>query len=198
MLTNIQSLRTNLLAFHLNSGTVSREPILSDPDFVCWDVTNHTFVITPVAAMRLAGRRASHFVLMSCGEPIYEGVFGTSLSSSSVSVPVILTDFVVMDCFRGITKVPDDVWRMIGRGESDVTERLMALTNATTNVILHIDRGYPSDDFACGPDRRRDIRVISAVEQLFGKGLRSSLLLDFPYHYRRFSFPQGTPEPQTR
>lgn len=148
-------------------------PILSDADFVAWDTTNHTFVITPAAAKRLVGSctfREVPFVLVSEREPVYVGLFGTANSSQSASVPVILTDLVEVDCFMGIANVPTEVWHMIGRGDPGVTDQLMVLTNATTNVTLRIDRGYPPPDgFALAPDRRGDKRIGPAVEKLFGK-----------------------------
>lgn len=188
--TNAVFTATNTLAIHLVAGSVPRssiidgtatpeglklkdQPILSDADFVAWNVTNHSFVITPAAAMRLGGscmHNERPFVLLAKGEPVYLGMFGTSVSSSSAAVPVILTDLVVMDCFMGITNVPDDVWRMIGRGDPGITDRLLAITNATTNVTLQIDRGYPPPDgFGRGADLRGDKRIAAAVDQLFGK-----------------------------
>ena len=186
-LTNVVCSATNTLAIYLVADDVARnsitygtatpaglrlnpQPILSDADFVAWDVTNHTFVITPTAAKRVAGGcTGGPFVLMASGEPIYLGLFGTSVSSSSVAVPVILTDSIVMDCFMGIDNVPHDVWRMIGRADPGVTDRLLAMTNATTNVTLRIDRGYPAPDgFGRGVDRRDDRRIAVAVDKLLG------------------------------
>lgn len=70
----------------------------------------------------------------------------------------------------GGTNVPEDVVRMLRQSEPGVTERLLALTNATNNVTLKIDRGYPPPKgFGIGPDRREDPRITAAVEALFGK-----------------------------
>jgi hypothetical protein len=182
--TNTPGAFTNILAFHLVVGEVpyksltdgkaapdglklTVQPILSDADFVAWNVTNHTFVITPTAAKRVAGRCEGDvvpFVLMCDGEPIYLGIFGTWSSSFSPAVPVILTDNVLPDCFMGWTNVPRDAVLWTG----DITERLMAMTNATTNVTLKIDRGYPVNEYEGGMDKRDDKRIVAAVEKLFG------------------------------
>lgn len=188
-LTNVVSAATNTLAFYLvaedvsgaslTAGTATLEvlrlksqPILADSDFVAWDVTNHTFVITPTAAKRVAGScsvRIIPFVLFAGGEQIYCGKFTTLTSSASEDVPVILTDSIVTHCFMGNTNVPGDVWRMMGCADPMVTDRLMALTNATTNVTLQIDQRYlPPDGFWHGTDRRGDKRIAVAVEKLFG------------------------------
>jgi len=94
------------------------EPIISDADLVAWNVTRHTFIITPTAAKRLIGQQGlgghGQFVLMTSGQPIYLGMFGSSTSSSSYALPVILTDSVLSQCFVGWTNVPLDVLRMIG------------------------------------------------------------------------------------
>ena len=148
-------------------------PILSDADFVAWDTTNHSLVITPTAAKRVIGScdfREVPFVLMAEREPVYLGLFGTGISSHSAAVPVILTDSVLNDCFMGFTNVPNEVLHMIGLADAGVTDKLMALTNATTNVMLRIDRGYPPPDgFGRGVDRRDDKRIAIAVEKLLGE-----------------------------
>ena len=150
-------------------------PILADADFVAWDTAKQSFVITPTAAKRVVGScafRSVPFVLASRGEPVYVGLFGTLVSSQSAAVPTILTDSVLSDCFMGFTNVPMDVLHMIGRADPGVTDALMGLTNATTNVTLRIDRGYPPPD-GFGPgrygDRREDNRITAAVRELFGR-----------------------------
>jgi len=56
------------------------KPIVSDSDFVTFDVTNQTFTTTADAAQRLNGQfhtslQPIPFVLVASGEPIYVGVF---------------------------------------------------------------------------------------------------------------------------
>jgi len=178
---------TNVLALYLLAGnlsseslngnatpdgwTLARQPILSDPDFVGWDVTNHTFVITPTAAIRVGvecGRRTRPFVLMVEGVPIYLGEFWTLVSSASCPVPVIIADLAVADYFMGVDKVPKDIWYMMGRGDP-VLDRLMALarTSPTTNVTLRVEPGYPYS-FTAAERRRSDPRIATAVQKLFG------------------------------
>ncbi len=173
---------TNWLAFHLVLDQVSRDllmkentspsqlhfamaPVLADPDFVDWDTANHTFVITPQAAKRLTGTRVvtmgSPFVLMASGEPIYVGRFTPGGDSRGSAVPEIKTGLIVVRCFMGLTNVPRDLLQMSGHPR--VTERLNALTNATTNVILRIENGL----FAGASDTRQDMRITEAVSQLF-------------------------------
>jgi hypothetical protein len=113
--------------------------LLSDKDFVAYNTTNYTFVITPDAAQRVGERchdNQTPFVVVACGEPIYLGVFTSRYSSLSSGVPTIRVD----DCIR--------------KGNQ-------------TNVSLKVDRGYPSDGFGGGPDRRGDQRIISAARKLF-------------------------------
>ena len=179
---------TNLISIHLVADKVPRislvkrsptpeglkltdPPILSDTDFIGWNVTNHTFVITPAAAKRLVGScswREKPFVLLANGEPIYVGMFGTSVSSISAGVPTILTDSVARDCFMGITNLPTDVVRMIRQADPGLTDRLLTLTNVTTNVSLRIDAGYPGA-LENAPDPRNDARIATAVDRLFRK-----------------------------
>jgi len=152
------------------------KPILSDADFVVWDLTNHTVVVTPAAAIRVGlecGNRTRPFVLMAEGVPIYLGAFWTLVSSTSCQVPVIIADLAVQDCFMGVDKVPDDIWRMIGRGDPGARPRLMALasTSSTTNVLLHIDEGYVSfsaEAIKEAKKRRSDPRIAAAVRKLLG------------------------------
>jgi hypothetical protein len=191
-LTNASPLRTNILSIHLVAaglvsntnvittpfGEIMAKPILSDADFVAWDVTNNTFVITPRAAMRVAGSCWQHvvpFVLMCGGEPIYRGMFGTSLSSSGESTPEILTDAIPFD-LQGTKWTTNDneefkLWAK--RYGFILPSDWNGMTNATTNITLRIDRGYPSPDgFGLGVDRRGDKRITAAVEKLFGKSNR--------------------------
>jgi len=152
------------------------QPILSDPDFVGWDVTNHTFVVTPTAGIRVGlecHHRTQPFVLMAEGVPIYLGAFWTYVSSTSCQVPVIIADLAVMDCFMGMDNVPDDVWRMIGRGDPGTLDRLLALakTKPTTNVTFRIDLGYVSlsaDAVKEAEKRCSDPRIAAAVQKLLG------------------------------
>ncbi len=114
-----RSFTTNLLAFYLVADDLEdpriagkmlvdsnvapdglnlmARPILSDADFVAWNATNYTFVVTPEAALRLYNlceHRRVGFVLMACGEAIYRGNFGTERSSIGSKEPLIYTDFI--------------------------------------------------------------------------------------------------------
>lgn len=185
---------TNVLALYLVAEEVSRNsiidgtakasgwqlqhpPILSDADFVSWDPLSHSFVVDPTAAKRLVGTcldRNAPFVLAARGEPVYLGVFWTLTSSSSSRVPVILTDHILSDCFVGITNFSDQDWAGIRRGGPNLTGVLLAMTNAVTNVTLHIDRAInAADDLDDGPDKRADPRIAIAVDALF-KNARNS------------------------
>lgn len=155
---------TNYLAIYLVDGskTIS-PPVLSDPDFVSFDTTHYTFVVTATAAKRLARSiwdlEKQHgsgwafaadplqggvediipapepFVLEASGQPIYSGFFYTILSSSGFSGPVILPDVEFIK------------------------------TNSTDNVSFRIELGYPGT-FPGTPDPRGDFRIQTAVDQL--------------------------------
>lgn len=61
------------------------KPIVSDADFVTFDVTNQTFTTSAAAAQHLNGLFNTNdlsmpFVLVASGEPIYVGVFESPLS----------------------------------------------------------------------------------------------------------------------
>lgn len=159
-------------------GELITPPILSDNDFVAWDVANHTFVITPESAKRLVGKYGvfwgGPFAVVCSGEPVYFGEFMSMASSSSRSQPVIITDLILDDCFGGLTNVPDEVWPLLRwhgtvYGVTNLTERLLAMTNACKNVTLQIQSGYPSEGWFVGPDPRDDKRIIAAVKKLFDK-----------------------------
>ena len=132
--------------------------------------------VTPAAAIRVGlecGKRTRPFVLMAEGVPVYLGAFWSYASSTSCQVPVIIADLAVMDCFMGVDKVPDDIWRMIGRSDPGTLDRLMALakTQPTTNVTFRLDLGYVSfsaDAVKEAEKRRTDPRITAAVEKLFG------------------------------
>lgn len=156
---------TNCLAIHLVDGskTIS-PPVLSDLDFVSFDTTHYTFVVTATAAKRLARSiwdlEKQHgsgwaysadplkggvqqiiptpepFVLEASGQPIYSGSFYTTFSSSGFSGPVILSD---IEFIR---------------------------TNSTENVSFRIELGYPGT-FLETTDPRGDFRIQTAVDQLF-------------------------------
>ncbi len=193
--TNQMTAARNVLAFYLvsqerpTSGTAKPSspplepyPILSDPDFVAWDVTNHTFVITPAAAIRVGlqcGMRTRPFVLMAEGVPIYRGAFWTMVSSQSCSDPVIIADLAVQDCFMGLDNVPDDVWRMIGREDPARFDRVMMLAKVkpTTNVTLSIELGYPGlskEALEKAEKLRSDLRVPAAVQKLFAGRIKKA------------------------
>jgi hypothetical protein len=163
-------LKGNLVSFHLLENDfpcgsltgetpvpskikILAEPLLSDPDFIAWNPTKHTFTITHTTFKRMADKWSTAqrcpagipFVLMASGSPIYIGVFGSQASSISTVVP---------------TAIP----------YPDVTqEKVGARTDFTTNTIFEIGRAYPSDELARGPDPRDDKRLLAAVEKLFGK-----------------------------
>jgi len=159
------------------------KPILADGDFVAWDIKTHTFVITPTAAKRIVEScflRVVAFVMVCSGERVFAGLFETDVSSSSASVPVIMTDPVATQCFTWPTNVvlegPFICTNLQEAAEGLFTrtndhgarDRFMTRINPTTNVTLRIDWGYPSIAFARGEDRREDKRIAIAVEKLFG------------------------------
>ena len=177
--TNTPAISTNLLAIYLVADQVPPEqlrspavpsglklaskPILADADFVTCNLRSNTFVITPVAAMRVGvscAFREIAFVLVASGEPVYLGKFGTDVSSSGYSgVPTIVADLFVVDSFMGVDHVPDDVWAIMRTRDRVVAEeRLVALAKSrpTTNVVLHFEA-------------RGDNRIAAAVGKLFGK-----------------------------
>lgn len=144
-------------------------PVLADSDFVAFDSTNHTFVITGAAAKRLSltiwslakkdapgwGEKVTTvhrsgefelipvpapFVLWVRGEPIYAGAFYTSFSSSGFSGPVIMA---------GKTFISTNV-----------------ATSATFSFSIQL--GYPGA-WPGTPDPRHDSRIVCAVQTLFTK-----------------------------
>lgn len=172
---------TNLLSIHLvdvklfhqwhpddiaksYGASVLAAPVLADSDFVSFDVTNHSFVVTPEAAKRVAksiwdvGKRdapgwgdsptilrggayeliptPAPFVLKASGTPIYWGAFSTPVSSRSFAGPVILPDVLF------------------------ITGNLMS------NVTFRIKLGYPGASPGVD-DPRCDSRIVSAAQKLF-------------------------------
>jgi hypothetical protein len=75
------------------------KPIISDADFVTFDVTNRTFTTTADAAQRLNGLfntslQPIAFVLVASGDPIYVGMFEPEFKayySLNFDVPVVRT-----------------------------------------------------------------------------------------------------------
>jgi hypothetical protein len=161
---------TNLLSIHLvakeetepwhtepASLRLISPPVLADADFVSFDWTNQTFVITPQAAQRLAAgiwSRAGRaptllrdgryllipfptpFVMKASGESVYVGAFYSSVFSSSFRGPVVLSHTFVLS------------------------------SSLTSNVTFDIELGYP----AAWPgmaDPRRERRIVGAVQNLF-------------------------------
>jgi hypothetical protein len=140
--------------------------VLADKDFVSFDVTNQTFVVTAEAAKRLARKiwelgkggapRGGNelyvhqsgdyevvpfptpFVLKAFDEPIYLGAFWNLFSSSSFAGPVIIprTPFIN--------------------------------TNSTSNLTFDIGAGYPVA-FPQVKDPRKDTRIALAVRKLFAQ-----------------------------
>ncbi len=149
----------------LNIIEIADHPILSDNDFVEWNVTNHTIVITPLAAIRLA--QACHhlvvpFVVVVCGERIYVGMLETQLSSNGVAVPVIITDNLMRRCFLG--DVPTNIYKMSEKEIADVLNK-----SRTTNITLRIEFGYPERPPDPARDKRGDMKLKDAVKRLFAE-----------------------------
>jgi hypothetical protein len=167
---------TNLISFHfvlsatnappygpaaLSNVVAEATPVLSDKDFVSFDVKKQEFTITGAAAKRLADRiwekggREPYllngdvyelipfptlFVMKAEGQPIYVGLFGTMVSSMSFSGPTILAD------------------------EYAISPKQKA------NVDFRIWAGYPQPNGfndSGKSDTRRDSRISAAVAKLF-------------------------------
>ena len=157
----------NLDQAHLKELKPVSPPVLADADFVSFNTTNQTFVVTGAAAKRLAlsiwalarkdapgwGDQVPYvhhagefelipvpapFVLCAGGEPLYAGAFYTMLSSMGFSGPVIMADELFIR-----TNVPKK-----------------------TKFTFRIQPGYPAA-LRDTPDPRGDRRVASAVEKLF-------------------------------
>jgi len=132
-------------------------PVLADHDFVSFDVTNYSFVVTAGAAKRLVRsiwdlERSSPtilvggayelipwpapFVIKASGEPVYGGAFYTDIASLGFDGPVILADSMFIS------------------------------NSLTANVTFHIALGYPGT-FPGTPDPRLDRRIVSAAQKLF-------------------------------
>ena len=153
---------------HMKDLNIVAPPVLADPDFVAFDSTNHTFVITAEAARRLArciwqlGKKdapgwgdspailpggyteliptLAPFVIEAFGERVYAGAFYTSFSSHSFRGPVVLPE-------KGFIS-------------TNVAEN--------ANVSFSIQLGYPYT-FEGTSDPRGDGRIASAVQKLFAK-----------------------------
>lgn len=159
----------DLAATNLTNLRMVSPPVLTDSDFVAFDTTNQTFVLTSAAAKRLSltiwslakkdapgwGEDVPYvyhtgefdlipvpapFVLKVRGEPIYAGAFFTPVSSSGFSGPVI------------------------------IAEKMLIGTNVATSATFSfsIQLGYPGT-FLRTPDPRHDTRIVSAVHTLFTK-----------------------------
>ena len=142
-------------------------PVLADSDFVTFDNSNHTFVITAEASKRLArliwdlGKEdapgwgdsptilcdgysyeliptAAPFVLEAVGERVYAGIFDTPTSSEVFSGPVIRAEEPFIK-----TNVPK---------------------NATFSFSIQLEDAGP---FPSTLDPRGDSRVGAAVRKLF-------------------------------
>jgi hypothetical protein len=151
---------------HLKEWNPISPPVLADDDFLAIDTTNQSFVVTGAAAKRLAlgiwslshkdapgwgpvvfrtGEfalipRPAPFVLHAGGEPIYAGVFFTSVSSASFAGPVIMAEEMFIK-----TNVPENA-----------------------RFSFSIKLGYPGE-FPGTPEPRWDSRITSAVQKLFAK-----------------------------
>ncbi|HOX56649.1 MAG TPA: hypothetical protein P5205_07785 [Candidatus Paceibacterota bacterium] len=74
--------------------TLSPAPVISDADILNYDFSTHTLRLTQEARARLPRPPVSGtpFVVTAEGEPIYLGVFVTSVSSKSFAVPSVMVD----------------------------------------------------------------------------------------------------------
>jgi hypothetical protein len=152
---------------HLKDLNLVAPPILADSDFVAFDSTNHSFVVTGEAAKRLARRiwelgkkdapgwgdaptilrggyyelipAPAPFVIEAFGERIYAGAFYTRFSSSGFEGPVIMAKEMFIK-----TNLPK---------------------KATFSFSIGL--GYPGTSPGT-PDPRGDKRIVSAVRTLFG------------------------------
>lgn len=111
------------------------KPLLVGADFTSYDVTDHTFTLTPEAEARLiainlptSGRA---FVVSVDQERIYAGAFWTPLSSLSY-------DGVTILLLEGFGPIAND-------------------------GVYRIELGYPGSSFFNGPDPRSDPRILAAV-----------------------------------
>ena len=166
---------TNLLSIHLVAKDAKEEaklwdwqtntanlrlmspPVLADADFVSFDWTNQTFVITAQAAQRLAraiyGREGraptllrnddyqlivcpAPFVMKAFDEPVYMGAFWSDIFSYSFDGPVIYSREFVIN------------------------------SNLTANVTFDIKFDASSAEPGV-VDPRRDRRILGAVQRLF-------------------------------
>ena len=154
---------------HLKELKPVSPPVLTDADFVSFNTTNQTFVVTGAAAKRLSlsiyslakkdapgwGEQVPYvhhtgefelipvpapFVLHAGGEPIYAGAFFTGFSSAGFSGPVIMAE----EIFIG--------------------------TNVSKNAefSFRIELGYPGA-LPGTPDPRNDSRIASAVQKMLAK-----------------------------
>ena len=159
----------NLDNAHLKELKPVSPPALADDDFLSFNTTNQSFVVTGAAAKRLALTIWSlakkdapgwseqvpfvhhtgefelipvpaPFVLHAGGEPIYAGAFYTSVSSVGFSGPVIMAEEMFIK-----TNVP-----------------------ANARFSFSIELGYPGV-IPGTPDPRGDSRIASAVQKLFAK-----------------------------
>jgi hypothetical protein len=168
---------TNLLSIHLVDAKLPRKgttrlddlklispPVLSDSDFLSFNTTNHTFVITADAAKRLSrgiwdlAKREypswgdaprilgnggyelivcpTPFVIKASGEAIYAGSFYVWTSSDSFAGPVILSAVYSIR------------------------------TDSTNSVPFRIEMGYPWSISGVA-DPRGDSRIALAAQKLF-------------------------------
>jgi hypothetical protein len=154
---------------HLKELKPVSPPVLADGDFLSFDTTSHTFVVTGAAAKRLAltiwslakkdapgwGEQVpfvhrtgtfelipvpAPFVLEAGGEPIYAGAFYTPGSSTGFSGPVIMAEEMFIK-----TDVPKDA-----------------------RFSFWIQLGYPGPTPGT-PDPRGDSRITAAIQKLFAE-----------------------------
>jgi len=154
-------------AAHLKELKLVSPAVLADSDFLAFDTTNHTFVITGAAAKRLSlsiwslakqdapgwGEQVPHvhntgdfeliptpapFVIKASGESIYAGAFYCPFMSAGFTGPVVMARDMLIK-----TNVPN---------------------NATFSFSIQL--GYPGP-LPGTPDPRGDSRIASAVRKLF-------------------------------
>ena len=116
------------------------KPIVSDSDFVTFDLTNQVFTTTAKAAQHLNGLFDTNvlsipFVLVASGEPIYVGVFESPFSS------YLYFDFPVVHQYG------------------------LDSTNRAFEIQIRALR--PTDANAVSTNVLNDPRIVSAVRKLF-------------------------------
>jgi hypothetical protein len=165
-------------------------PVLADEDFLSFNTTNHSFVVSGAAATRLAftiwslakkdapgwGEQVpfvyrtgefdlipvpAPFVLHAGGEPIYAGAFYTSFSSAGFSGPVIMAEETFIK--TNVSKSARfSFWIELGYPAA------LPGTPDPRNDNRIAELGYPAA-LPGTPDPRNDSRIASAVQKMFAR-----------------------------